>query len=183
MTQGRVAVYVGSFDPPTNGHLHVLRTATRVFDVVHLLIAMNADKTPLLSVDARCRIFYHELQVWMDEAVKTGDRMPLVPITPLPPDELTVAYAAQVGAEFLVRGVRNQLDFQYEQTIQHTNAKLCQQLGIPELETVYLGSPSNEELYTSSSLVRGLMKVRDWRRAVAPFVPASTLEALEKKRS
>jgi pantetheine-phosphate adenylyltransferase len=182
MPQDRIAVYAGSFDPPTNGHLHVLRTASRIFDKVHVLIAMNADKAPLLPAHDRAYIFLTEVSKWQEQT-EDMDQWPVIPIDTLLPDALTVSYAAKIGARYLVRGVRNQTDFQYEQTIQHANAKLCQQLGIPELETVYLGSPLNDELYTSSSLVRGLMKTEHWRKAIAPFVPASTLAILEKRRS
>lgn len=181
MNDNRVAVYPGSFDPPTNGHIHVLSQAAELFDTVHTLIASNADKVALLPAEDRAAIFNWEVEVWQRGADLSGVRAPLVKVHVMEADDLTVLAAKKLGATHVVRGVRNTMDWAYEQTLQHAYAELADAHGVPKLTFVYFGAPLNNELYTSSSLVRGLMKSRNWRTSLRPFVPGSTFGILEKR--
>ncbi|HXV27084.1 MAG TPA: pantetheine-phosphate adenylyltransferase [Candidatus Paceibacterota bacterium] len=181
MVQERIAVYPGSFDPVHNGHIHTLERALELFDRVHVVIASNADKTPFLTPVERVDVFR-----WFDEfrckgAGMGGGKFPLLTVTVLPPREFTVTYAHRVGARYIVRGLRNGSDLQYEQTLQHANAKLCGQFGIPEPETWYVSPPLNDELYTSSSLIRGFIGMERWEDAIMPFVPGPTLQFLRRR--
>ena len=157
----RIAVYPGSFDPPTNGHIHTLERGFSLFDVVHVLIAYNPDKHTLLSGEDREEVFKWFGDLWAD----TAGNIRVLKTAILPSHRTTVEYAADVDATHLIRGLRSETDFSYEQRMQHANSKLCEQFGIPELETVYMGAPLNEDLYISSSLIRGFMGLENWELA------------------
>lgn len=176
----KTAIYAGSFDPVQNGHIDVLFRASALFDRIYVVVAPNADKKPLLAPEERVEIFRQEIDGMSKSVSMSGLPFPDISVGVMASDDLTVLLADRAKAEYLIRGVRNQMDWAYEQTIQHANARLAKRFGVPNPETVYLGAPLNDQLYVSSTLVRGLMKAKDWKVAVSPFVPVSTLRALEK---
>jgi pantetheine-phosphate adenylyltransferase len=134
-----VAVYPGSFDPITNGHLDVVRRAARVFDRVVVAVLGNPRKTPLLPADARVEVIRRAVEADPDLA-------PCVEVRTF--DGLTVEFCREVGAGFLVRGLRAIADFESELQLAHNNHLLA-----PEVDTVFFMT-SLEHSYISSSLVR-----------------------------
>lgn len=183
MHDERIAVYAGSFDPPTHGHIHILEQATAVFDAVHVLIATNADKkkTPLLTPEERLSVFQWFDDFWSKGAGMSGVRGPVIYTATLPASEYTVRYAHEVGARFLVRGLRDGIDFEYERKLQFANARIAHRFGIKPPTTWYIGSPLNDDLYTSSTLVRGFMDMNDWQTVVGEFVPGPVMSILEAR--
>jgi pantetheine-phosphate adenylyltransferase len=131
----RRAIYPGSFDPITNGHLDVLERATGLFDEVIVGVAKENNKQSLFSLDER---------VAMIEAVAT--HLPSVRVMPF--DGLLVDFARQQSAVALVRGLRAVSDFEFEFQLALMNRKLQ-----PHLETVFL-MPREELTYISSRLVK-----------------------------
>ncbi len=133
----RIAVFPGSFDPLTKGHEEIIRKAIPLFDKIYVAIGENANKKSCFSLEKRMQwiqqIFAHESKVEM--AVYEG---------------LTVEFCKKVNARYIVRGLRNAQDFQYEKDIAEANRRLA-----PEVETVFLLS-SPELAHVSSSLVREL---------------------------
>src|SRR5688572_21484155 len=119
MTHTQVALYAGSFDPPTNGHLDLVERAAQLFPRVIVAIGKNSARQPLFSVDERLELL---------RAVCAG--FPNVSVDQF--DGLLVDYARHVGARVIVRGLRAQTDFEYELQIAHANADLA-----PELDTVF----------------------------------------------
>lgn len=159
----RNAVYAGTFDPPTNGHLWVINQAARIFDTVTVAVATNPEKKALFSAPARVK---------MIEDAARGLNVRVVTIE----NQFVVNYASTIGAGWLVRGVRNASDFEYEHTIRHLNSDIND-----SVETV-LFQPPRELSEVSSSLVRGLVGFEGWERAVAHYVPSSVMARMIGRR-
>ncbi len=134
-----VAVYPGSFDPITNGHLDVVRRAARVFDRVVVAVLGNPRKTPLLGVDERVRVIRDAIAADPVLAARVEVRTF---------DGLTVDFCRTVGSGHLVRGLRAIADFESELQLAHNNHQLA-----PDVDTVFFMT-SLEHSYISSSLVR-----------------------------
>nr|WP_252895172.1 pantetheine-phosphate adenylyltransferase [Liquorilactobacillus satsumensis] len=136
------AVFPGSFDPVTNGHLNLIRRATRIFDEVTVLIMTNTSKKSLFSLSER--------SAFLKEALKDFPEVTVQAVS----DELTVKVAQKIGgAQVIIRGgVRNEKDFIFESEIAAMNAHLA-----PKLETVFLPSaPKFTQL--SSSIIKEVAK-------------------------
>ena len=134
-----VAVYPGSFDPITNGHLDVIERAARVFDRVVVAVLGNPRKSPLLAADERVAIITAAVAANPQLAGRVEVRTF---------DGLTVDFCRAVGAGFLVRGLRAIADFETELQLAHNNHQLA-----PEVDTVFFMT-SLEHSYISSSLVK-----------------------------
>lgn len=154
-----IAVYPGSFDPVTNGHIDVACRAREIFDEVIISVARNGSKQALFSVDERVQL--------LEAAVAA---MPGIRVDTF--DGLTVDYARTVDATALVRGLRAVSDFEYEFQIALMNRKLA-----PELETVFL-MPNEKYTYLSSSIVRELARLHT---DVSEFVPDVVMHALRTR--
>ena len=137
----RVAVFAGSFDPITRGHVDLVRRATRLFDRVVVAVAVNSGKQPLFSLDERVALVTGALAA--ERVVAEVARL----------DGLLVAFARAVGATFLVRGVRSVADFEYEQQMARMNAYIA-----AGIDTVFL-SPAPELGWVSSTLVREVSRL------------------------
>ena len=153
------AIYPGSFDPPTNGHLDLIHRGSHIFDQLIVAILRNPDKTPLFSVGDRKRML-EELTVEIKNvSVETFDG-------------LTVDFAAKVNAGAMLRGIRALSDYEYELQIAMMNRKLS-----PELETVFM-MPAEQYSYLSSRLVREAAKLGG---DVSTLVPELVEQRLKEK--
>jgi len=155
-----VAVYPGSFDPITNGHLDVVRRAARVFDRVVVAVLGNPRKTPLLDAEARVEVIRRAVAAEPDLAGRVEVRTF---------DGLTVEFCRTVGAGFLVRGLRAIADFETELQLAHNNQQLA-----PEVDTVFFMT-SLEHSYISSSLVK---EIALFGGDVSTMVPEPAVTAL-----
>lgn len=160
----KIAVFAGSFDPFTLGHLDIVKRAATLFDELYVLLAVNASKKYLLSESARIEI-----------VKKSVENIPNVMVESF--DGLTVEFMKRVGAKFLVRGIRGSADVEYEQSVAWNNKVLY-----PESETIFLSS-APEHLNVSSTVVRELLKVgigktKQGCAKLAKFVPAETVPLL-----
>ena len=135
----RVAVFAGSFDPFTLGHLDIARRAASLFDELWILVAVNASKNCMLGSQSRMAL--------VRKACAEIENLKIAAY-----DGLTTDFMKQVGACYLVRGVRNARDMDYEQSVAWNNKILY-----PECESVYL-SCAQEHLSVSSTVVRELLK-------------------------
>jgi len=155
----RIAVYPGSFDPITFGHLDVIKRATRLFEEVVVGVASRQEKHPLFSWPERVRL-----------AKKVVEGMPGVKVQAF--DSLLVDLAKQAGACAVIRGMRAVMDFDYEFQMALTNRKLA-----PEVETVFF-LPSEKYFYLSSSLVRELASKGGDLKC---FVPDAVIKAFRRR--
>jgi pantetheine-phosphate adenylyltransferase len=158
--KGRIAVYPGTFDPLTLGHVDVLHRARRLFDHVIIAIAPNNSKNPLFSLEERIQM--------TREALRDTDCVSVEPLF-----GLTVLLARERKAITLIRGLRKFTDFEYEFDLAHTNRQLA-----PEIETIVLMT-SNEQFCTSSTFVKEIARY-DLQKA-AQFVPSCVMDGLRKK--
>jgi pantetheine-phosphate adenylyltransferase len=155
----RTAVYPGTFDPITNGHLDIIKRASALFDRVIVAVAENQQKRPLLSRKERRNLVL--------QAVKEISNVEVSDF-----DGLLVDYAKSVNACAIIRGLRAVSDFEYEFQMALMNRKLC-----PELETVYL-MPSEKYTYINSTIVKEIARLGG---SVDCFLPAAVLPCLKKK--
>ena len=159
-----VAVYPGSFDPITIGHLDVVLRAARAFDRLVVAVLANPRKAALLPVDRRCEI----IRASIDEVADAGTagRIEVRSF-----DGLTVDVCAEVGARFIVRGLRAISDFEVEMQLAHNNRKLA-----PGIDTVFFMT-SVEHGYVSSSLVKEIALFGGDVRAMLPGPAVDALQA------
>lgn len=153
------AIYPGSFDPPTNGHLDLIHRGSRIFDQLIVAILRNPEKTPLFSVSERKRMLEDLTADIKNVSVETFDG-------------LTVDFAAKVKAGAMLRGIRALSDYEYELQIAMMNRKLS-----PELETVFM-MPAEQYSYLSSRLVREAAKLGG---DVSTLVPKLVEQRLKEK--
>jgi pantetheine-phosphate adenylyltransferase len=157
-----VAVYPGSFDPITNGHLDIVERAAGVFDTVIVAVLANPKKAPLLSVEERIDVINDAL---------AEHRAPLDRIEVTSFDGLTVDFARSHDADSIVRGLRAISDFESEMQLAHNNRVLA-----PQIDTVFfMTSAANS--YVSSSLVK---EIASFGGDVSRMVPTAAREALER---
>lgn len=134
----RRAIFPGSFDPLTLGHHDIIMRGITLFDELVIAIGKNADKKYMFSLEQRLQFIHEAFRDQPSISVKTYEG-------------LTVDFCKKVGANFILRGLRNPGDFEFEKAIAHTNRKLS------EIETVFLLTSSGKS-YISSSIVRDVIR-------------------------
>lgn len=164
----KVAVYPGSFDPITNGHMDVIRRAARVFDRVVVAVLANPRKDPLLDVATRVDVIFRAIAA--DPSL--AGRVEVHTF-----DGLTVDFCRMMGSGFLVRGLRAIADFETELQLAHNNNQLA-----PEVDTVFFMT-SLEHSYVSSSLVKEIAQFGgDVSRMLPPEAAVVLREALSERQ-
>lgn len=157
----RVAVYTGSFDPITLGHLDVIQRAARIFDRLVVGVGINPDKHPLFTQEERARLVRASVAALGNVHVE-------------PYDGLSVAFVRDQGAQVLLRGVRSLTDIDAEFTMTLANRKLD-----PDVETVFLMADAAYS-HISSSLLKQITPLAD-DAALARFVPPPVVAALRER--
>jgi pantetheine-phosphate adenylyltransferase len=158
MSKQRIAVYPGSFDPVTNGHLDVIRRAAGIFDKVIVGVGRNVGKAPLFTTEERVSLIQVAVSELQNVEVQSFDGM-------------LVAFAKQHGASVLVKGLRAISDFEYEFQMALANRHLD-----PSVETMFLMT-SAEYQFLSSSIVKEMVRVGG---DCSPLVPAVVMDALRR---
>ena len=153
------AIYPGSFDPPTNGHLDLIERGSKIFDELVVAILRNSEKTPLFSLGERRRMLEELTSDFKNVSVDTFDG-------------LTVDYAARVKASAVLRGIRALSDYEYELQMALMNRKLR-----PDLETVFM-MPAEQYSYLSSRLVREVARLGG---DISGLVPEIVEQRLKEK--
>jgi pantetheine-phosphate adenylyltransferase len=165
-----LALYPGSFDPITFGHLDVIRRGRRLFDELVVAVGRNPGKDPLFSAEERVAM----AEALMQELVK--ERPGDAPVRVASFDGLTVDFAKSCGATVLLRGVRNLNDLQYEIQQAVTNREVA------DLETAFVVA-GQSFAYTSSSLIRQIAALGDDMSTLKAMVPPVVIEGLRKKKA
>jgi pantetheine-phosphate adenylyltransferase len=157
----KIAIYPGSFDPITKGHLDVLKTGAEIFDKVIIAVSCNNGKGTFLSVDERVELIKKCIQEEGLENVEVDFF-----------EGLTVEYAKQKGAKILLRGLRAVSDFEYEMQLSQTNSALSE-----NIKTIFLTTRPRYN-FISSSTVRDVILLGG---DVSKFVPQSVNSYLKKQ--
>ncbi len=156
MTDQRIGVYPGTFDPVTNGHMDIIHRAARILDKLIVAVAINAGKGPMFDVETR-------LEMVRAEAAALGDVGSRIEVMGF--DNLLVRFAEEQGASVLIRGLRAVSDFDYEFQMSSMNAKLA-----PDIDTVCLMA-SDRHQFIASRLVKEIAKLGgDVSQFVSPRV-------------
>lgn len=154
------AVYPGTFDPLTNGHLDLIQRGSKIVDELVVAILRNSDKgAPLFSVSERVEMISEAIQGFGNVSVTTFDG-------------LLVDFARKVGAKAVLRGIRAITDYEYEFPMAMMNRKLD-----PNLETLFM-MPTEQYTYVSSRLIKGVFKLGG---DVSELVPPLVMERMKAK--
>lgn len=135
----RIALFPGSFDPITNGHYDIISRALPLFDKIIVAVGKNATKSYMFDLDTRIK--------WIEQTFAGEEKIEVASYA-----GLTVDFAKEVHANFLLRGVRNPADFEFEKAVAQANRQM-----LPDLDTVFLLT-SARYAYISSSIVRDVLR-------------------------
>jgi pantetheine-phosphate adenylyltransferase len=153
-----IAIYPGSFDPPTNGHLDLIQRGAKIFDELVVAILRNSEKVPLFSVEERLEMLRESTSQWKNVRVESFAG-------------LLVDYARELGAQVVLRGIRAVSDYEYEIQMAWMNRKLDS-----SLETVFM-MPAGAYPYLSSKLVREIASLGGKIDGLVPASVESRLRA------
>lgn len=154
-----IAVFPGSFDPPTNGHLNIIQRASTMFESIDVVIAVNSEKKYLFSQEERFSMLKELVKPYKNVTVHTWEG-------------LIVNYAKKTGAKILLRGIRNTIDFSYEFELSLMNHNLNN-----EIETLFIPTDQKYLLLKSSSI----KELARFGGNISEMVPPFVEEALRKK--
>jgi len=160
MTQ--TALYPGSFDPITLGHIDIIKRATKIVDRLIIAVGNHHEKNAFLDIETRMSLIQKEVE-------KISPNIDVISF-----DELVVDCAQKQGASILIRGLRNGTDFDYEKQMAGMNAELD-----PEIETIFLGASAGFS-HISSTLVRQIHKMNG---DISNFVSPSALKTIKENHS
>lgn len=147
------AVYAGSFDPITNGHLWMIEQGSKIFDHLTVAIGINPGKKYYFSLEDRLAMLRETTSHFPNVTVASYENLFLID------------YAHLIEATFILRGVRNEQDYAYERSMRYVNAEFDE-----KIQTVFL-IPPRPLVETSSSFVKGLVGPAGWERILAGYVP------------
>lgn len=157
------AVYAGSFDPLTNGHLWMVKEGLKLFDELVVAIGINPDKHYTFSLEARLDL--------LNECLGAPEHLVIDSFE----NQFLVHYADAQDAEFILRGIRTENDYDYERGMRHINSDLK-----PDISSIFL-MPPREIAEVSSSFVKGLIGPAGWQDIVKQYVPGPVYRALKEK--
>jgi pantetheine-phosphate adenylyltransferase len=163
MNKERIAVYAGSFDPPTNGHLWMIQQGSKIFNKLIVAIGTNSDKKYTFSVNERLQM--------LKESVKGCSHVSLDQFN----NKYLVKYAQTIGADFILRGIRNSDDFNFEQGMNNINRDINS-----NINTIFL-MPPRELCEISSSFVKGLIGPEGWQTIISQYIPKPVFNKIKEK--
>ena len=159
----RTAVYAGSFDPPTNGHLRMIDRGLEMFDRLIVAIGSNPSKSYSFPVDERLELLRASTGSLNGLEIAHFDNRYLVD------------YAKKMDAKYVLRGIRSPNDYEYERVMRHINADMA-----PDITTVFL-MPPRDIAELSSSMIKSLTGPTGWEETVRRYVPGPVFDALDAR--
>lgn len=159
----RKAVYAGSFDPITNGHLWMIQEGSKLFEKLVVAIGINPDKKYSFSLEDRVDMLRKSTRTFPNVKVDSFE------------NEFLINYTNSVGAQYLLRGIRTEGDYEYERGMRYINTDLN-----PQIVTVFL-IPPRELVEVSSSFVKGLVGPNGWEKVIKKYVPEPVYEKFLEK--
>ena len=160
MAKEKVAIYSGTFDPITNGHIDIISRALKIFDKVIVAVAISSSKKPMFDIDTRVKLVNKATQG--------------LNVTAKPFKTLLVDFAKQEGVFTIIRGLRAVSDFEYELQMGYANHSLNK-----EIDTIYL-MPSLKNAFVSSSVVREILKFNGCINHLVPEAIAEDIKGYIK---
>ena len=154
------AVYAGSFDPITLGHLWMIEEGLKLTDQLVVAIGINPEKNYLFSLDDRLEM--------LKACVPEDDRLSIASFDNM----YLVDYARSIGADCIIRGIRSEVDYEFERVMRHINSDLD-----PSITTVFL-MPPRDIAEVSSSVVKGLIGPEGWQAMVKQYIPEPVFQYL-----
>jgi pantetheine-phosphate adenylyltransferase len=157
------AIYAGSFDPLTNGHMWLIDRGTKLFDELIIAIGDNPSKKYMFSLNERIAMLEDSLAGYSNITIDkfSGDFL--------------VNYAKKINVNYIIRGIRNSQDYEFEKMLCHVNNDIC-----IDIETLYMIAP-REVAEISSSLIKGFIGTNQWQEVVAKYVPENVLNRIINK--
>lgn len=159
MSAQGLAVYAGSFDPVTNGHIDLIERASKLFPAVVVAVGVHPTRAPMFTAEERLALLQEVTQPYANVKVRSFDG-------------LLIDFCQSVGARVIVRGLRAATDFEYELQIAHANADL-----VPDIDTIFLPTRTNYG-FVSASLVR---EIAIHGGDVSRYAPPCVIQALSAK--
>ncbi len=159
----RTAVYAGSFDPPTNGHLWMIEQGLAMFDQLIVAIGNNPSKRYSFTVDERLKL--------LKDSTNPAENLVITHFD----NRYLVDYARKMGAKYVLRGIRSPNDYEYERVMRHINADMA-----PEITTVFL-MPPRDIAEVSSNMIKSLIGPQGWEDTVRRYVPEPVFAQLAKQ--
>ena len=156
----KIAVYPGSFDPVTKGHIDILKNGAEIFDKVIIAVAKNSEKNAFLTVDERIKL--------LKESVKDIENVEVDSF-----DGLTIEYAKKCGAKVILRGLRAVSDFEYEMQLSQANSALSS-----DIKTIFLITKPKYNFISSRTIKEIYLNNGD----ISKFVPDAVYEFLKNKK-
>ncbi|WP_137939762.1 pantetheine-phosphate adenylyltransferase [Chitinivorax sp. B] len=156
----RRAVYAGSFDPVTKGHLWMIEAGVKLFDELVVAIGVNPDKRYTFTVGER--------KIMLKECTR---HLPHLRVEAFE-NQFLVNYAKSVGANYVLRGIRSPSDYEFERTMRYINGDL-----FTDIDTVFL-MPPREIAEVSSTMVKGMVGPQGWEDVVRQYVPDAVYQHL-----
>jgi len=156
----RTAVYAGSFDPPTHGHLWMIERGLEMFDRLIVAIGTNPSKTYSFTVEERLDL--------LRASLPNSERLTIAHFD----NRYLVDYAKKMDAKYVLRGIRSPHDYEYERVMRHINSDMA-----PDVTTVFL-MPPRDIAELSSSMIKSLTGPQGWEETVCRYVPEPVFKAL-----
>lgn len=157
------AVYAGSFDPLTKGHLWMIEQGVKLFDELVVAVGINPDKKYTFTREERLYLLKESTKHLPNLKVDAFD------------NEFLVNYARKVGAHYMLRGIRSASDYEFERNMRYVNTDL-----VADITTVFL-MPPREIAEVSSTMVKGLVGPEGWEEILGKYVPDPVLELIQAK--
>ncbi len=156
----RTAVYAGSFDPPTNGHIWMIQQGLEMFDHLIVAIGNNPSKRYSFTVEERLELLHL--------STAESERLVIAHFD----NRYLVDYAKKMGAKYILRGIRSPNDYEYERVMRHINSDMA-----PQITTVFL-MPPRDIAELSSNMIKGLIGPKGWEETVRRYVPEPVFRSL-----
>ncbi len=161
----KIAVYAGTFDPVTLGHLWMIEQGSTLFDTLIVAIGKNPEQRCYFSIKERISLLKASTKKFSNVRIDEFS------------GQFLIRYTESVGAKFMLRGIRDAADYEYEKTLRHINSDIN-----PEITTVFL-MPPREIAEVSSSIVKGLVGSTGWQEVLGKYVPDCVLQKLKEVNS
>jgi pantetheine-phosphate adenylyltransferase len=159
----RIAIYAGSFDPPTNGHLWMIEQGLAMFDHLIVAIGTNSAKQYSFTIEERLEL--------LRASTKASDRLTIAHFD----NRYLVDYAKKMEGKYILRGIRSSSDYEYERIMRHINADMA-----PDITTVFL-MPPRDIAELSSNMIKSLIGPVGWQETVRRYVPEPVFKSLEAR--